>query len=362
MLKKLDLYILKKFGGTFFLMIFLFILIAVVFDISEKIDDFEKFTMNEIIFDYYFSFIPWLFNLLTPILAFLTVVYFTGRMASKTEIIPILASGISFKRFLRPYFFGGIALFILSLILSHILIPITNKKRIAIEARIYTHSRRINNTKLHREIAKDHFIYVQNYSNKSDNAYKFRLEKIVDGELLYRFTANNMKWNQQNKKWIARSWAERTIEADKETLIQGNNKDTTFKFGAYVFDKTEFKRSPYEVETMDVFDIFDFIEKEKMRGSSHLGMYQQELVKRTSNPFSIIILVLIAACISSRKVKGGVGMHVAIGIGIALVFTFFQIISEKISVHTPIPAEVALWVPNIIFTFVAIFIYVKAPK
>ena len=117
MFKKLDFYILKKFAGTFFLMIFLFILIAVVFDISEKIDDFDQFTIEEIIFDYYFSFIPWLYNLLTPILAFLTVIYFTSRMASKTEIIPILASGISFKRFLRPYLFGGIVLFIISLII-----------------------------------------------------------------------------------------------------------------------------------------------------------------------------------------------------------------------------------------------------
>ncbi len=357
MFKKLDFYILKKFAGTFFLMIFLFILIAVVFDISEKIDDFDQFTIEEIIFDYYFSFIPWLYNLLTPILAFLTVIYFTSRMASKTEIIPILASGISFKRFLRPYLFGGIVLFIISLIMSHLLIPITNKKRINIEAKIYKYSRKIDNSNLHREIAKDTYIFVKNYSIKSDNAYKFRLEKIKNGELLYRFTASNLKWNYQEKKWSARTWTERIINGDKEILRQGSRKDTTFNF-----DNTEFHRSPFEVETMDLFEIYDFIEKEKMRGSSHLGMYEQELVKRTSNPFSIIILVLIAACISARKVKGGVGIHIAKGLIIALAFVFFLKIAEILSVNTPIPAKLAFWVPNIIFAIVAVYIYRTAPK
>ena len=295
--------------------------------------------------------------MLTPILAFLTVIYFTSRMASKTEIIPILASGISFKRFLRPYLFGGIILLIISLIFSHLLIPITNKKRIEIEAKIYTHSRRINNSKLHREIAKDTYIFVNNYNIKSDNAYKFRLEKIIDGELIYRFTASNLRWNEKSKKWSARTWTERIINGDSETLNQGSRKDTTLSF-----DNTEFHRSPFEVETMDIFDIYDFIEKEKLRGSGHLGMYEQELVKRTSNPFSIIILVVIAACISSRKVKGGIGMHIAKGLVIALAFVFFLKMAEILSVNTPIPAKLAFWVPNIIFSIVAIYIYRTAPK
>lgn len=357
MFKKLDLYILKKFIGTFSLMIGLFILITIVFDISEKIDDFDQFTIKEIVFDYYFSFIPWLYNLLTPILAFLTVLYFTSRMAAKTEIIPILASGISFQRFLRPYIFGGIVLFIVSLILSHFLIPITNKKKIAIEAKIYYNMHKIDNSKLHRQIAPDTYIYVNNYSTKSDNAYKFRLEKIVNGELLYRFTASNLKWDAEKEKWVARNWSERIINGDQEILTQGASKDTTL-----MFDNTEFHRSPFEVETMDLFDIYDFIEKEKMRGSSHLGLYEQELVKRTSNPFSIVILVFIAACISSRKVKGGTGMHIAKGLIIALVFVFFLKIAEIISVKTPIPATLAFWVPNIIFGIVAIYIYRTAPK
>ena len=357
MIKKLDKYILKKFLGTFFLTIFLFILIAVVFDISEKIDDFEQFTLGEIVFDYYFSFIPWLYNLLTPLLAFIAVVYFTSKMAGKTEIIPILASGISYNRFLRPYFLGATLLFFLSLILSHFLIPITNKKKIEIEAKIYPHTRRINNSKIHREIAKNTFIYVNNYSIKSDNGYKFRLEKIVDGQLLYQFTASNLKWSSKKNKWIARNWSERTIDGDHEILTQGTIKDTILPF-----NNTEFHRSPFEIETMDFFDINGYIEQEKQRGSSYLGRYQLELVKRTSNPFSILILVIIAVCISSRKIKGGTGMHIAKGLALALIFVFFGRIADVIAVNTPIPAIVALWIPNLVFTIVAFYIYKKAPK
>lgn len=356
-MKILDWYILKKFIGTFFLMIFLFILIAVVFDISEKIDDFDQFTLGEIVYDYYFSFIPWLFNLLAPILAFITVIYFTSKMASKTEIIPILASGISFNRFLRPYVIGGIVLTIISLVLSHLVIPKTNEKKVAIEAVIYKYSMKVDNSKIHREIAPNTYVYVNNYSIKTDIAYNFRLEKIENGQLNYRFTASNLKWDHQNKKWVARNWSERFIDGDNERLTQGAVKDTTL-----TFDNTEFHRSPYMIETMDIFDIYDFIEKEKARGSSHISMYEQELVKRTSNPFSIVILVIIAACISSRKIKGGIGMHLAKGMAIALVFVFFLKVAEIISVNTPIPAKVAFWVPNFIFAIVAWYIYKKAPK
>lgn len=357
MLKILDRYILKKFLGTFGLIISLFILIAVVFDISEKIDDFDKFTLEEIVFNYYFSFIPWLYNLLTPLLVFITVIFFTSKMAGKTEIIPILASGISFNRFLRPYLIGATLLFIVALIMSHFLIPITNVKRIAMEQLIYYNSRKIKNHNIHREIEKNTYIYVNNYSKKSDNAFNFRLEKIVDGELTYAFAASNLKWDHNRDLWVARNWKERFIDGKKETLKQGSTKDTTF-----TFDYSEFHRSPYQVATMDFFDIQEYIAIEKARGSEHIKMYEEELIKRTANPFSIFILVIIGACISCKKVKGGIGMHIVYGVGLALIFVFLDKVAKVFAVNTPIPTSIALWTPNIIFTFVAFYIYKKAPK
>lgn len=343
--------------GTFILAISLFILIAVVFDISEKIDDFDKFTMSQIIVDYYFSFIPWLYNLLTPLLVFIAVIFFTSKMASKTEIIPILASGISFNRFLRPYMVGATLLFIVALIMSHFLIPITNVKRIEMESKIYYHSRAIKTHNVHREIEKNTFVYVNNFSKKSDNCFNFRLEKIVDGKLTYRFTAGNLKWDHNRDLWVAKNWNERIIDGKKETLSQGSVKDTTFSF-----DYSEFHRSPYEVATMDFFDIKGYIDLEKARGSEHIKMYEEELIKRTSNPFSIFILVIIGACISSKKVKGGVGMHLVYGVGLALIFVFLDKVANVFAVNTSIPTAVALWIPNIAFSVIAFYIYKKAPK
>lgn len=357
MLKILDKYILKKFLGTFGLTISLFILIAVVFDISEKIDDFDQFSTKEIIVDYYFAFIPWLYNLLTPLLVFIAVIFFTSKMANSTEIIPILTSGISFNRFLRPYFIGASILFLLALFMSHFLIPISNVSKIEMEQKIYSHSRRIKTHNIHREIKKNTYIYVNNYSKSSDNAFNFRLEKIIDGKLTYRFFASNLKWDHKRNLWVAKNWNERYINGSKEILTQGSIKDTTFSF-----NYKEFHRTPYAVATMDFFDIQEYIAIEKARGSEHIKMYEEELVKRTSNPFSIFILVLIGVCISSKKIKGGTGMHLVKGIGLALIFVFLDKIANVFAVNTPISTSVALWIPNILFSIIAIFIYRSAHK
>ena len=357
MLKILDRYILKKFLGTFGLTISLFILIAVVFDISEKIDDFDQFSMKEIIIDYYFAFIPWLYNLFTPLLVFIAVIFFTSKMANSTEIIPILTSGISFNRFLRPYFIGASILFLLALFMSHFLIPISNVSKIEMEQKIYYNTRRIKTHNIHREIKKNTYIYVNNYSKNSDNAFNFRLEKIIDGKLTYRFFASNLKWDHKRNLWVAKNWNERHINGPKEILTQGSVKDTTFSF-----DYKEFHRTPYAVATMDFFDIQEYISIEKSRGSEHIKMYEEELVKRTSNPFSIFILVLIGVCISSKKIKGGTGMHLVKGIGLALVFVFLDKIANVFAVNTPISTSLALWIPNILFSIIGFFIYRGAHK
>lgn len=357
MIKKLDKYILSKFLGTFFLIIALFILIAVVFDISEKVDDFDKFTIGEIIFDYYFSFIPWLYNLLTPILVFIAVIFFTSQMANKTEIIPILASGISFNRFLRPYLIGASFLFTLAFLMSHFLIPKTNKKKVEMENIIYSNSHMIDNTNVHKEIEPGVYIYMKNYSKKSDIGYGFKLDKINHGELTYQFTATNIKWDHNTNRWIARNWSERIINGKEEILKQGASIDTVFNFTYH-----EFHKSPYIIETMDFFEIDEFIEEERAKGSVYVKIFELELIKRTSNPFSIFMLTLIGACIAAKKVKGGTGMHIVYGLSLALLYIFLGKIAETFAVKTAIPTVLAVWIPNIIFIGVTYLIYKKAPK
>jgi len=241
--------------------------------------------------------------------------------------------------------------------MSHFLIPISNVSKIEMEKKIYYHSMAPKNHNIHREIEKNTYIYVNNYSKSSDNAFNFRLEKIIDGKLTYRFSASYLKWDHRRNLWIAKNWNERYVNGKKETLTQGSVKDTTFSF-----TYKEFHRTPFEIATMDFFDIKDYIKIEKERGSEHINMYEEELIKRTSNPFSIFILVIIGVCISSKKIKGGTGIHLVKGIGLALVFVFLDKIANVFAVNTPIPVSLALWIPNMIFTIIAIFIYKKAHK
>lgn len=359
MFKILDKYILKKLMGTFFVTISMFTLIAIVFDISEKIDDFlrDDITLNQIIFDYYLSFAPWLYSLLAPLLIFISVIFFTSKMASKTEIIPILASGVSFGRFLRPYIIGSIFLTLLSLLMSHYIIPNTSKKKVDFEAIIYNHDAKIDNSDLHKEIRPNHFISLRTYSKKSDIGYNFNYDIIEDGKLKARFSAGTIKWDFDRSRWVARNWYNRVIDGEKEILTQGASIDTTFNF-----DYKEFHKRPSMIATMDYFEISDYIAEETAKGSDYIKVYELEQVKRTAIPFSIIVLTIIGASISCRKAKGGIGIHIAYGLALASTYVFLGKIGEVFAINTPISATVAVWIPNVIYAGIALFLYKKAPK
>jgi len=359
MLKKLDYYILRKFLGTFFFIIAVFILIAVVFDISEKIDDFleEDVTVNEIIFDYYFSFMPWIYSTLAPLLVFIAVILFTSKMASQTEIIPILSAGVSFNRLLRPYFVGAFILLIISLFMSHFVIPKTNKNKIEFEKKIYFGHYDYNNSNLYKEIKPNHYIFVKTYSKSADIAYDFKYDVIEDGELQYRFAANNIKWNEESKSWLCKNWHERKTVDGQLTLHQGSLRDTVLGF-----NNKEFHKEKRLITTMNSFELSDYIASEKAKGSRYTKDYEMEMIKRTAIPFSIIILTFIGVCIASKKSKGGTGADIAYGLGLASSYVFLGKIGEVFAVNTPISTELAIWIPNIVYAVIAIFIYRLAPK
>lgn len=360
MLTIIDKYVLKKLFSTFFVIITVFSMIAVVFDISEKIDDFlnDDVTVHQIVFEYYMGFVPWLFSLLAPILVFISVIYFTSKMASKTEIIPILASGISFKRFLRPYIIGGVILTILSLLMSHLIIPRTAKGKVEFEAIIYHHDFLGDNTNIHKEIKPNHYIYIRTFSKSSNIGYNFYYDIIEDGHLKRRFGASTLKWDEKKEVWTARSWHERVINEDgDELLYQGAEKDTTFSF-----DFSEFHKRPTMIAAMDYFEIEEYIEEEKAKGSKYVKGYELEQVKRTAIPCSILVLTIIGAIISSKKIKGGIGIHLFYGLAIACVYVFLGKVSEVFAVNTPIPTTLAVWIPNILFAGLAVWIYRFSPK
>lgn len=359
MFKKLDIYILKKFLGTFFFIITVFILIAVVFDISEKIDDFleEDVTLAEIVFDYYFSFIPWIYSTLAPLLVFIAVIYFTSKMAGQTEVIPILSAGISFNRFLRPYMFGSVILLAISLFMSHFIIPKTNRNKLEFERKITWGKYDFNHSNIYKEIKPNHYIFVKSYSKAADIAYEFKYDIIENGELKSRFAANNIKWDPERKVWIAKNWHERKAVGKQLTLKQGALRDTTLGFGPQ-----EFKKENRLIATMNYFELKEFIDSERAKGSIYVKDYEMELVKRTAVPFSIIILTFIGVCIASKKSKGGTGADIAYGLALASSYVFLSKVGEVFAVNTPISTEVAIWIPNMLYAVVAVFIYKLAPK
>ena len=359
MFKKLDQYILRKFLGTFFFIIAVFILIAIVFDISEKIDDFleEPVTFYQIVVDYYLSFIPWIYSTLAPLLVFIAVILFTSKMAAQTEIIPILSSGISFNRMLRPYFIGSVILLLISLFMSHFVIPKTNRNKLAFERIIYSGRYKINNSNVYREIKSNHYIYVKTYSKVSETAYDFKYDVIENGELSYRFAANNIKWMEETKSWLCKNWHERKSVNGKLSLHQGALRDTVLSF-----TNKEFYKEVRLITTMNSIELKEYIAEEKAKGSKYTKDFEMELIKRTAIPFSIIILTFIGVCIASKKSKGGTGADIAYGLGLASSYVFLGKVGEVFAVNTPISTELAIWIPNMIYTVIAVFIYRLAPK
>ena len=359
MLKKLDIYILRKFLGTFFFIIAVFILIAVVFDISEKIDDFleEDVTMKEIVVDYYLSFIPWIYSTLAPLLVFIAVILFTSKMAAQTEIIPILSAGVSFNRLLRPYFVGAFILLIISLFMSHFVIPRTNKNKLNFEKKIYWGKYDLSSSNMYKEIKPNHYIFVKTYSKSASIAYGFKYDIIEDGELKYRFAANNIKWDEEKKSWLCKNWHERKVDNGQLLLHQGAVRDTVLGFS-----NKEFIKEKRLITTMNSVELTEYIATEKAKGSIYTKDYEMELIKRTAVPFSIIILTFIGVCIASKKSKGGTGADIAYGLGLASSYVFLGKVGEVFAVNTPISTELAIWIPNIIYAVIAVFIYRLAPK
>lgn len=358
MLKILDKYILKKFLGTFFITISMFSLIAIVIDVSEKVEDFFRpdITLKDIIWDYYMGFVPWLYGLLAPILVFISVIFFTSKMAAQTEIIPVLSTGVNYRRFLRPYIIGAIFLTLLSLLMTHFIIPNASKGKLAFETKM-NYSDYSDFSNIHKEIKPNEFLSIRTYSQKSDIAYNFNYDVIIKGHLVSRFSAASLKWEENSKSWVARNWHTRYITDSTEVLHQGLVMDTIFPF-----DNLEFHKKPSIIAVMNYFEINDYIEEEKRKGSRYIKIFELEQVKRTAIPCSILVLTIIGVAISSRKSKGGIGMHIAYGMGLASSYVFLGKVAEVFAVNTPLSAGVAVWLPNFIYLGIALFLYQKTPK
>lgn len=358
-IKILDWYIIRKFLGTFFFALGLIIAIAIVFDISEKIDDFleKEAPMRAIVFDYYLNFIPFFGNLFSPLFVFISVIYFTSRMASQTEIVAILSSGVSFKRMLVPYMVGAAILASISLYLNNYVIPHSNTTRIAFETKYIKNPFIYKNKHVHRQIAPGEFIYFESFNNIDKIGYQFSFEKFKDGKLTYKLLSDRVIWDSVKTKWTVESYFIRHIDGMNETVESGFQKDT-----AFAFTPDEFSRRSNYIETMDTGVLNDFIKQEQSRGSEEVPFYLVEKYRRTSFPFATFILTIIGVSLSSRKVRGGIGVQIGAGILLSFTYIMFMQVSQTFATNGNMPAILAVWLPNIFFSMIAAYLLRSAMK
>ena len=358
-MKKLDLFIIKKFLTTFFFILGIIMSIAIVIDISEKIDDFLKNNppLDELVLDYYINFVFYYANLFSPLLIFLTVIIFTSQMAYKSEIVAILSSGVSFNRMLYPYFIAATFLAILSGLLNHWIVPMANKDRLHFEEKYILNPYDNLERNIHKQVKPGHNIYMDSFSVTRNTGYKFSYEIFDDNELQYKLMADFIRWDTNQSRWIIENYKIRRFEDGNETVETGKRFDTV-----YSFDVNEFKIRKYNVQMMVTPELVNYIDFEEMKGSELIPFYEVEKHQRTSFPFATYILTLIGVSFASRKVRGGIGLHIAISIGICFTYILAMQITTVYAIHAGMKPFLAVWTPNIIFGILAIYFYVRAPK
>lgn len=360
MLKIIDKYILKRYLATFSVMLLLFIPIGIVIDVSEKVNRMieRKVPFGEILI-YYVDFTVYFANLLFPIFLFLSVIWFTSKLANNTEIIAILSSGISYKRFLRPYFIGAGIVSIFALLMGVFFVPKASKGfndfRYNYLKGTNAKSRETND--IFRQISPNEVIYVSNYNYLSETGFNFIYEKFDGNVLKEKVEANRIKYDKKNKIYKLYNYRKRTIGQLDDKLISMNEFSQKFNF-----EPEDLTPVVYIAETMALGELFDFIDKEKKKGNAYINTYLVVLHKKFSLPVSAFILTIIAVSVSSMKRRGGMGVNLAIGICIAFTFVFFDKVFGTLAEKSSIPPVVAVWLPNIVFGVLAFYLLRNAKR
>ena len=358
-MNKLDWYIVKKFLGTFFFTLALILLIVIVFDISEKIDDFleSEVTIKSIIIDYYLNFIPYFGNLFSPLFIFISVIFFTSKMANDTEIIAILNSGMSFRRLLKPFMISAVVLGVLSFVLGNFIIPSSNSERINFENK-YLKSKRYSRAKnIHMQIQPGQYIYMESFNSTRNIGYKFTLENFKNGKLASKLKSDYIQYDTLSHKWTINKYEVREFSDNGEIISNGTSIDTILNLSSHDFTKRKSL-----VETMNMFELNDYIADEELKGSEQLVYHKIEKHKRVAFPFASIILTLIAVAIASRKTRGGIGIHLGIGILIAFTYILFMQVSTTFATNSNLAPALAVWIPNLCYMVLAGVLLYRASK
>ena len=360
--KILDRYIIKKFLGTFVFTILIAVLIVIIFDLSEKIDKFlsKQVPLQEIVFDYYAGFIPWIVNSFSPLFVFISAIFFTSKLAQNSEIVAILSGGISFRRLMAPYMFSAGVIALLSLLLGLYVIPPANQHRLDFENKyIKTQAIAADNMRnIHYQIAPGEFVYVEQFSRWANTAYRFTLEHIEDHKIVSKISAESAAWDSTRGGWTLKNYFIRDFYGESEMVRTGRQLDTVINLTL-----EDFYRRQNAVESMSGRDLNDLIEVQRLRGDALIKRSLIEKNSRIAMPFSAFVLTVIAVSLSSRKKRGGLGLNIGIGLALSFSYILFMKFSQMFVTKGIIASPaLALWIPNILFAIVAVILYKLAPK
>ena len=361
-LKKLDWYIIKKFIGTYFYSIALIISISIVFDINENLAKFTQYhaPLRAIVVDYYMNFVPYFANLFSPLFVFIAVIFFTSKLAGISEIISMLAAGVSFKRLMRPYMISAALISIMTFFLGAYVIPKGTIIRQNFETIYKNKKKNTSAENVQLQVGKGVIAYIQHYDNNLKKGYGFCLDKFEDKKLVSHMTASEIQYDtisDSKYRWKARNWRIRQLKGMRETITSGSVKDTTI-----MMEPTDLVFSKGQQETFTSPQLRDYISKQIDRGSGNVVQYEVEFHKRIATSFASFILTTIGLSLSSRKRKGGMGLYLGIGLALSFTYIMLQTVSSTFAINADTPPMLAAWTPNIIFTVVAYFCYRKAPN
>ncbi|MFN0049282.1 MAG: LptF/LptG family permease [Cytophagales bacterium] len=355
----LDRYILKKYLVTFVFVVLIIITVICVIDYTEKNEDFltKNVPLREIFISYYLNFIPYVINILSPILVFIATVFVTARLASRTEIIAILSSGTSFLRILRPYLLGSAIIAIVTYYMYGWVIPRASRIRHGFE-NVYVRGQYFfDKRNVHIKVAPTSYVYMESYNNSIHCGYQFTIETIDIGRVIDKLSASRIVWKEDIKKWRIEYWTKHSFEGKKEIETRGNELDTTLNLSPKDF---ETQHMLYEQMTID--ELSAQVDLLTQRGAEGVEPYLIEKYTRQTYPFSIIILTIIGVIVSSRKSREGVGLQIALGFGLAFMYIIFMIIGQSIGKGGAITPALSAWIPNVIFSGIGLIMYFRVPK
>jgi lipopolysaccharide export system permease protein len=367
-MKLLDKYIFGKVLATFFFVLLILVAIIVVIDLTEKID---KFTTNNLstatVLGYYLDFVPWIAGLISPIIAFIAIVYVTGRLAAHTEIIAMLASGISFPRLLVPYFLAAMIIAGITFVLNGWIIPISNKTRLEFELTYFKNKYYFDRHNIHMQIEPNVYMFIQNYNNQNNTGYQFTLERFDNNNrMVEKLTAENISWDSVKHTWHLKIWKRKYVDSlflvrnnpsmfDLRTT--GSDLDTALNIKPVDFENEEGK-----FDGMTIPELTEHIKKLKFRGATGVETYQVEQHIRFAAPFTIFVLMFMGVLVSARKSRGGTGFQIVMGFILAFVFLIFFLLTRTFAETGALPPFLAAWLPNITFAIIAAFMYRYVPR